>query len=538
MKTKMLLQIFVLLAMLVFFMPVQTDARAAAIMPAPAKGFDNPAALKAAIQTIRNMEPFTKIVAGARADIGMPYGDRGKQNSNPGYGPWKYQYGKCTDSVIDAWVAAGVVSGWGPDGPAGVDSLRNVGNMFTYFKKQQIVLGMNEPWLPGDVAFFAAYYGKNDPRNESDDAPGSHVEIVIAVDDQGNPTSVINAGRSDGTAYERNYYQQISSNPVLRVTRHGRLTTLNTLFSAIYSAQLYTSTLASQSANELTLQQGQSADLWVKFNNIGSMSWNNNGANLVRLGTTDASNNATDYSSPFVCSSSWPTSTRLTVMTEPSVAPGGTGTFNFKICVPSGLASGTYYIGVAPVVEGITWMIQPNVRVYWKVNVTPIPFPGTVPTPQTYGYKQITGTAIGVWSHLYINTADATLKVCTADLYNQPIGIELYRSGRVWDFQIDTTGKTVKATTNWGSGTVPMDVVAEKVTITRSNDANYGSCYTATNLDGNGNTLAGARYYSVVWYITGSTSATPPAAVAQKFLSGCYNDPTVNRTAMCDSNIR
>jgi hypothetical protein len=226
MKTKTLFQIVVALVLLASFLPGQTIASAAGDYSGQANVY-NAEALKATIQIIRNMDQFKKIVAGARADIGMPYGDRGNPNSNPGYGPWKYQYGKCTDSVIDSFVAAGVVSGWGVNGPSGYPSLRNVGNMFNYFKAQQTILGMSEPWLPGDVAFFAA-------SNESDDAPGAHVEIVIAVDDQGNPTRVINAGNSKG-AYERNYYQQFDG---LRVTRHGRLTTLHNLFLATYSAQL------------------------------------------------------------------------------------------------------------------------------------------------------------------------------------------------------------------------------------------------------------------------------------------------------------
>lgn len=117
-----------------------------------------------------------------------------------------------------------------------------------------------------------------------------------------------------------------------------------------------------------TVAQGQSIDLSAIFQNTGNTPWSNTGANPTRIGTTNPTNNAIDFISPFACPS-WVSNGRPANLTESSVAPGSNGTFNFPICIPADTVPGTYHIAVAPLVEGITWMLQPGVTVYWEITV-------------------------------------------------------------------------------------------------------------------------------------------------------------------------
>ena len=121
-----------------------------------------------------------------------------------------------------------------------------------------------------------------------------------------------------------------------------------------------------------TVAQGQSVDLSVTFQNTGIFAWSNSGPNPIHIGTTNPSNGQIDYSyrSPFVCPE-WLGPITPTGLVESTVTPGNTGTFQFKICVPSDIAPGTYRISIAPLVEQITWMLQPGVVVYWDITVVP-----------------------------------------------------------------------------------------------------------------------------------------------------------------------
>jgi len=117
-----------------------------------------------------------------------------------------------------------------------------------------------------------------------------------------------------------------------------------------------------------TVAQGQSADLSFTIQNTGNTPLVNSGANPTRIGTTNPTNNAIDFISPFACPT-WVSNGRPANLAESSVAPGSNGTFNFPICIPANTTPGKYRISVAPLVEGITWMIQPGVTVYWDITV-------------------------------------------------------------------------------------------------------------------------------------------------------------------------
>ena len=142
--------------------------------------------------------------------------------------------------------------------------------------------------------------------------------------------------------------------------------------SNVPQAEEYSATWHSQSGYP-TVSQGGRVDLWVKYRNTGNTTWHRSSPNRTLLGTLHPDSGAIDYHSPFVCSS-WIGDNRPAVLEESSVGPGGIGTFRFPICVPSSMASGTYRLRVAPLVEDITWMLQSNV--FWNVTVTPGSCPG------------------------------------------------------------------------------------------------------------------------------------------------------------------
>lgn len=88
-------------------------------------------------------------------------------------------------------------------------------------------------------------------------------------------------------------------------------------------------------------------DLTVK--NTGSVTWQRDGANPMRLGTIDPQNHYTPY-----CDITWINCHRLASLTEASVAPGATGHFQFYMAVPN--TPGEYREFVEPVAELQSWM--------------------------------------------------------------------------------------------------------------------------------------------------------------------------------------
>lgn len=409
MKNKSLFQIIALLVLIFSFLPPMKVVEAANGTVQTTTYNTN--ALKQALHILRNTATFVNIVNAAKAESGMPYNSktRGASRKTGPFGPWHYQYGVCTDAVIDSYVAAGVVSNWNFTGPAGWN-LRWVPTMFKYFTNKQVILGMDEPWLPGDVAFYAA-------SNEKDNNPGAHVSIVIAVNDQGQPTRIVNAG--GGKAGERVYSRTMAN---LRVTRHGRLANLHNLFLATYQ---YSAIWVAQNPYP-TVAQGQSVDLSVVFRNTGAHTWSKSGANPVRIGTTNPVNNSIDFSSPFVCPT-WLGNTRPANLANASVAPGNNGTFNFKICVPTNMPPGTYRISVAPLVEGITWMFQPGVVVYWNITVRAANTPTLTLRPLTVTptitktlSPSSTSTSTPTETHSVYSTSTPTLTLTSATDTNTP----------------------------------------------------------------------------------------------------------------------
>ncbi len=106
---------------------------------------------------------------------------------------------------------------------------------------------------------------------------------------------------------------------------------------------------------------GQEKFLRLKAKNIGGSTWYNNGSFPIHLGTS----NPQDRSSSFY-DSSWLDIPRPAGLQEGSVAPGGVGTFVFKIKAPN--TPGVYKEYVNPLAEGLVWMNNPLVNFYIVVN--------------------------------------------------------------------------------------------------------------------------------------------------------------------------
>jgi uncharacterized membrane protein len=108
-----------------------------------------------------------------------------------------------------------------------------------------------------------------------------------------------------------------------------------------------------------TLSVGDSHEFTLNIKNTGSITWNRSN---VRLATDKGQ----DRTPAFSRGSGWISNNRIRLVQE-SVAPGQTGTFRFRIQVPSNMNPGTYREHFRPVVDGITWM--QDMGIYWDVRV-------------------------------------------------------------------------------------------------------------------------------------------------------------------------
>ncbi|MBW3537883.1 hypothetical protein KY386_00135 [Candidatus Parcubacteria bacterium] len=88
----------------------------------------------------------------------------------------------------------------------------------------------------------------------------------------------------------------------------------------------------------------------LRFTNTGSTYWRRDGANPTRIGTTASGG---DRPSDFA-DSSWLSSSRAAALNEESVAPGASGSFTFRLKLPS--SPGIYSETFTPLIEGVAWL--------------------------------------------------------------------------------------------------------------------------------------------------------------------------------------
>jgi len=114
-------------------------------------------------------------------------------------------------------------------------------------------------------------------------------------------------------------------------------------------------------ANLSTLSPNTDYYFRVSAINNGNSTWSNTGANPVLLATTGPSNRNSIF-----CNNTWVTCNRPAALIQPSVAPGQTGTFEFKAKVSS---TGNYRESFNLVAEGKSWFN--DLGFYWQLNVVP-----------------------------------------------------------------------------------------------------------------------------------------------------------------------
>jgi hypothetical protein len=104
-----------------------------------------------------------------------------------------------------------------------------------------------------------------------------------------------------------------------------------------------------------TLKPGElSAPLTVRFRNTGAKAWMRGVAGQqANLGVVG------DDKSLSGLAVGWPAADRVAVQAEPSVGPGGIGTFTFRVRAPT--TSGMYPLRLRPVVDGVLWMEDDSV---------------------------------------------------------------------------------------------------------------------------------------------------------------------------------
>jgi len=107
-------------------------------------------------------------------------------------------------------------------------------------------------------------------------------------------------------------------------------------------------------SDHVTLRPGDTSLLTLRFRNVGARTWTRGIAGQqVNLGI------AGDDRSASVLSMGWPSADRVAFQTEPTVLPGGIGTFVFRVRAPPG--AGTYGLRVRPVVDGLVWLEDDSV---------------------------------------------------------------------------------------------------------------------------------------------------------------------------------
>jgi hypothetical protein len=108
------------------------------------------------------------------------------------------------------------------------------------------------------------------------------------------------------------------------------------------------------------LQTNKTYYFQVKTKNTSGVTWNQGGSYPTRLGTY----NPQDRSSVFCDSTTWVNCSRPAKLSESSVAPGQTGTFNFTIKTPSTATSSKEYFRL--VTDNLAWL--DDLGMYWQIS--------------------------------------------------------------------------------------------------------------------------------------------------------------------------
>ena len=117
----------------------------------------------------------------------------------------------------------------------------------------------------------------------------------------------------------------------------------------------------SQSANPSLAPGATSGDLTITLRNTGTRTWTK--GVLGQQAAIGIRNDDRTWASLAV---NWPDTNRPAIQNEASVAPGGNGTFTFRLRAPQ--TPSTYVLSLRPVIDGTTWLDDEGIVVALSVS--------------------------------------------------------------------------------------------------------------------------------------------------------------------------
>lgn len=204
--------------------------------------------------------------------------------------------------------------------------------------------------------------------------------ILLVVDGRSGRSAGMNGGELGATMREFGAHQAVNldgggsttlfiegeGGVVNRPSGGGERTVMNHLGVRIDGGAQWWGAQWREQSEYLTLEPGQEAELWVRYQNRGRRRWRPDGDNPVRLGTDEPQ----DRDSPFFLEGAWISPQRATAV-QGEVASGEVGTFRFTLRAPDD--PGDYRESFNPVAEGGGWMKPAHV--FWDLTVTDPPVP-------------------------------------------------------------------------------------------------------------------------------------------------------------------
>jgi hypothetical protein len=119
----------------------------------------------------------------------------------------------------------------------------------------------------------------------------------------------------------------------------------------------------------------------------------------------------------------WPSADRVAIQSEPTVAPGATGTFAFRVRAP--LSPGTYALQLRPVVDGVTWLEREGESIVTLVTVTG----ASGAAPQTASASFSSSASVAPLSVSSGEMATISAAFTSSSAATALVGLEVYTPG-------------------------------------------------------------------------------------------------------------
>ena len=170
---------------------------------------------------------------------------------------------------------------------------------------------------------------------------------------------------------------------------HSNTVTATTLPTWTYSFVSQSATDASGATADLAhARPGQTFTVSITVRNTGTGTWTSGGSNPLLLGTARPQDHPGVLKAP-----GWVSSTRAAHLQQSSVAPGGTGSFQFPIMAPDHAGTVTEYFNL--VAEGLTWLNDAGL----SVTVTTVPVTAMAIAPDTSIGQWVVAADGGVFAY-------------------------------------------------------------------------------------------------------------------------------------------